>query len=304
MIITLAGNNRFLLKQAIDEKTQAFIDKQGDLGLERVDAEEASFERVKESLLGLPFLADKKLVVVSRIETNKQLLENLEHIIDTIPEMTDVILVISKLDKRAKYYKYLQKNTEFIEYGDQDEQALARWLVERANNEGGKLSREDALYLINRLGTNHAILQQELDKLMLFSPDVTRTMIDEQTEAQPQSTVFELLDAAFAGNHKKAMKLYDEQRKLRVEPLAILGMVAWQLHILALVATAKDKQPGDIAKEAKVHPFVVNKSRGLLKNLSYSHLKQLINRALELDIRLKSQAIEADDALRHFLLSI
>lgn len=304
MIITLAGNNRFLLKQAIDEKTQAFIDTQGDLGLERVDAEEATFERVKESLLGLPFLAEKKLVVVSRIEANKQLLENLEHIIDAIPETTDVILVISKLDKRAKYYKFLQKNTEFIEYADQDEQTLARWLVERADNQGGKLSREDALYMINRLGTNHAILQQELDKLMLFSPSVTREMIDEQTEAQPQSTVFELLDAAFAGNHKKAMKLYDEQRSLRVEPLAILGMVAWQLHILALVATAKDRQPGDIAKEAKIHPFVVNKSRGLLRNISYPKLKQLIKQALELDVRLKSQTIDADDALRHYLLSV
>jgi DNA polymerase-3 subunit delta len=304
MITVLAGNNRFLVKQAVEEAIESFVTKHGDLGLERVDAEEASFERLKESLVGLPFLADKKLVVMTSIETNKELLENFEHIINAVPESTDVILVISKLDKRAKYYKFLQKNTEFIEYGDQDEQSLSRWLVEQAKKAGGTLSTQDSSYMIQRLGTNQAILAKELDKLMLFNPGITRESIDQQTEAQPQSTVFELMDAAFAGNHKKALKLYDEQRKLKVEPLAILGMIAWQLHILAIVATAKDKQPGEVAKEAKIHPFVVNKSKGLLQHLGYPKLKELISHALELDVRLKSQAMEPDDALKHFLLSI
>lgn len=304
MITTLSGENRFLLLRELNRRISDYLKQYGDMGLERVDAEEADFERIKQSLLGSALFAEQKLVVISHAEANKQLLENLEQIIGAIPDMTDVILVIPKIDKRAKYYKILQKLTELKVLDSVDSRSLASWVVAEAKSQQATINPRDAQYLVDRVGTNQAIVKQEIDKLILHNPQITRSAIDELTESLPQSTVFELLDAAFAGNHSRTMAIYEQQRQLKTEPLAILGMIAWQLHILAIVISAKDKNPGDIAKEAKLHPFVVSKTKTIAARLSYARLKELVEAALILDIRLKSQSINADDAMKHYLLSL
>jgi DNA polymerase-3 subunit delta len=303
MITTLTGDNSYLILEQVAKTKKSFLSKYDELGLERLDAEEVTFERLKEALLSPPFFVEHKLVIIKNAGANKEFMEQLEQIIDAIPDSTDTLLVIPKIDKRAKYAKVLKERTQLKEFGVSSTHELSAWVVSTAKELGATIQQADALYLVERVGSNQATLRHELEKLVLVNPTITRDLINEHTELLPQSTVFELLDAAFAGNYKKALAIYEEQRRLRVEPLAILGMVAWQLHILAIVATAKDKTPGDIAKEAKVHPFVVNKSKNALKKLSYSRLKGLVSEALELDIRLKSKAIYADDAMRNFLLS-
>ncbi len=302
--VTLSGENRFLLQTELENSINDFVSKHGQMGVESIDAEEASFERIKESLLASSLFAEAKLVIIKQPEANKQLVEELEHIIGAVDDSTDVIFVVPKPDKRAKYYKTLQKMTELKTLDALDARALASWLVNEAKSQNASLNLRDAQFLVERVGTSQAILKQELDKLVLHNPQIDQKAITELTEPQPQSTVFELLDAAFGGNRQKTLKLYEEQRQLKTEPLAILGMIAWQLHILAIVVTAKDKTPGDIAKDAKVHPFVVTKTSKIAKNLGYTRLKELIDQALNLDIRLKSQSINADDALKHYLLSL
>ncbi len=71
---------------------------------------------------------------------------------------------------------------------------------------------KDAKYLVMRVGANQQTLSNELAKLLSYDKAITRQTIDLLTEQTPQSTIFELLDAAFAGNSKKAMELYAEQR--------------------------------------------------------------------------------------------
>lgn len=304
MIKTICGDNKFLVDEIIQTATNQFLKDNDELGMERVDGEAASFERIKESMLAQPFFSPRKLVIIRRPEANKQLVEELEHIIGSVPESTDVLLVVTKLDKRAKYAKFLQKNTEFIDCSQLDTRGLVDWLMKRAETNDASLNRADATTLVERVGTNQVILSSELDKLMLYNPKITKQMILNQTQATPQTTIFALLDAAFAGNKRKALAIYKEQRELKVEPLAMLGMIAWQLHVLLIVATAKDRGSSEIAKDAKVHPFVIQKSQKIMQRLNYAQLKELVAKALELDIKLKSQSISADDALQHFLLSV
>lgn len=304
MITTIAGSNDFLKSAELNKRIEKFLKDNDQFGLERIDGDEASMERIKEALLGQGLFASQKLVIVRQAEAAKELLENIEQLFSAVPESTDVIFVFSKLDKRAKYAKFLKSESEFLELNQPDARQLASWLVNEAKERSGNISQANAQLLVDRLGPNQAVLSQELDKLMLYSPEITKDMILQQTDATPQSTVFELMDAAFGGNKKKALTIYKEQRELKVEPLAILGMIAWQLHILLIVATAKGKAPADIAKDAKVHPFVVQKSSRITSKLSLAELKDLAARALDLDIRLKTQSINADDALQHLLLSI
>lgn len=304
MIITLSGANSFLLVTNLRKLTTDFVKTYGNFGLERFNAEETDYTKLLDSVQALPFLADKRMVVIDSPAGNKQLVENIDAFLAAVNDQTDLILVEPKFDKRSVIYKTLKKVTDFQEQTELDEPRLASWLVAAATEQGGEISSSDARYLIGRIGSDQLRLSNELAKLISYQPKVDRDAIDLLTTQAPQSTVFELLDAAFAGNKRRAMQLYDEQRRQKVEPQAILALLSWQLHALAVVKMGGDKSVDEIARESKLNPFVVRKSVGLARSINVADLKELVAQTLKLDVRLKSEPINADDALRNLLISI
>lgn len=303
MIHTFIGNNIHERKQAVDKLIADFTRVHGELTIERFDGEESDSQAIFDALSNMSLFAENKLVIVRSFNANKELCEKLEHIIDSISDTTELILVDDKIDKRSATFKLVQKRTDFHEFTDQSVGNIVGWAVGYATNQHAKLSRNDAQFLIDRVGVNQAIVAKEIDKLALYNSNISRSTIELLCEPSPQSTMFQLLDAAFEGNHKKALTIYEEQRAQKVEPHAILGMVAWQLHILALIKSAESAGIQDVAKEAKLSPFVVQKSRSIARRLSLTKLKDLLDRAHKLDIRLKSESVDSDDAMRYFLVA-
>lgn len=304
MIATLTGNNSFALRAELDRLVSDFIKKNSDMGLEKIDGEEADYNRIREAIESLPFLASEKLVVLRTPSANKEFVERAETLLSDVPENTDVIIYEPKLDRRSSYYKFLQKKTDYKQFNELDEYGLSTWLIHQAKNRGGSLTQADARSLIERLGPNQQLLASELDKLLIYDPNVTKKSIELLTEPTPQSTIFQLLDAAFAGNKQRTLVLYQEQRAQKVEPGQIIAMLGWQLHILAVVKTAGERTDAEVAQEAKLNPFVVRKSQTIARQVTLSELKQLINDVLKLDISLKNQSIDADDALMHLLMKM
>lgn len=304
MIYTITGVNSFLLRAALDTMVQRFVAEHGDFGLERIDGEEAGYDRIRESIESMPFLASKKMVVLRAPSANKQFVENVEKLLGAVGDDTELIIIEPKLDKRLSYYKYLKKNTDYQEYAELDENGLSKWLVAQAKERGGSLSQADARFIVDRIGVNQQRLSNELAKLIAYESSITRAAIELLVEPTPQSTIFELLDAAFAGKTARALALYDEQRGGGVEAQQIIAMLGWQLHILAEVKMAGDRDPALIAKEAKLNPFVVRKTSSIARSLSVSALKDLVRAALELDLRLKSSSIDADEAAKLFIMQL
>ncbi len=304
MVTTLTGTNSYTRSHALQVAVKNFEAAEGDMALERIDGEEATIERISEALTSLPFLSNKKMVVLQRGSANKQFAQTAADLLENVPESTEVIVVEPKLDKRSSYYKYLKKSTEYQEFNELDQNGLARWLTQQAKDQQGSLSQSDATYLVARVGQNQQLLDSELTKLMLYSPMVTRQTINALTEATPQSTIFELLEAAFSGNTQRALQLYAEQRALKVEPQQIIAMLAWQLHIVALIKTAGQKSLDSVAAEARVSPYVVKKSSSIARNLSLTELKRLVADLLKIDNRSKRETFDVNAALQHYLLTI
>jgi DNA polymerase-3 subunit delta len=304
MVVTLTGTNKFVLQAALAALTAEFISEQGEIAVERLDGEEATYDRLRESLQSMPFFASKKMVVLQNASANKKFVEQAEKLLTELPEMTEAVLVEPKLDKRLSYYKFLKKATELRDFSELDENGLAQWLVESAQARGGRLSISAARYLIERVGLDQQLLDKELEKLMLYIPDVTVATINLLTEPAPQSTIFELLDAAFSGNLKRSLAIYNEQRQQKVEPANIIAMLTWQLRSLALIKTAASRSVDSIAKEAKLNPYVIQKAQTAASRITFEHLKQLISDLLTLDVRSKRESIDLDEALQLFLMKI
>jgi DNA polymerase-3 subunit delta len=303
VVVTLAGENDVERQRALRDYVDTFVAEHTDMGLERLDGEEASYERMVEAVQGLPFLASKKLVVLRAPGKNKDFTEQFEAFIEAIAETNDVLIVEPKLDKRLTYYKQLKKLTEFRDFAVLDAHNLVRYVGEYTRSQGGNISQADARHLVERVGVHQLQVQHELDKLINYSQNITRASIDLLTDHAPQSKIFELLDAAFAGNMVRTTQLYKEQRAQQVEPQQIIAMLAWQLHILALAKTAGNRTSDEAARAAKVSPFSMQKSLQLARRLSYEKLVSLVRELRELDAQTKSGA-SAEEAVQFYLLQL
>lgn len=304
MIVTITGANDLLRRSELDKLVDAFKAEHGDMAIERFDGEETSSDRMVESVQSMPFLSSRKLVVLREPGKQKAFSEAITKVLQGIADTTDLIIYEPKLDKRGSYYKTLKKETDYRELAELDAIGLGKWAVQYVADQGGKITGSDAKLLIDRIGINQRLLQSELDKLLAYDETITKQTIELLVEHLPQSTVFELLDAAFAGNTTKVFDLYREQRALKVEPQAILAMLAWQLHVLAVVKAGSPRTPDEIAKESKLNPFVVRKTQGIARRLSLEQIKLLVSELLTLDMQLKSISIDADEALQLYLLKL
>lgn len=305
MITTITGPNSFLIKQNLNQRIKKFVEAHGELNIEKLDGEDSEYSRIHESLTGLSLFANNKLVVLTKPGTQKQFADNLEQILDSIPELTETVIVEPKIDKRLSYYKALKTNTEFVECNNLDASELSRWSVEQAKAFGSSISISDARYLIERVGMDQMNLDSEIRKLAIHSPkQIVREDIEKLTIKSPQSTIFDLIEAAFKGRVTQALELYEEQRQQLVEPQQIVAMLAWQLHILAIVLSAKAKSAQDIAAEAKINPFVVSKTQDLSKGVTIQSTKLLIKDLLDIDIKMKSTSIDPDEALKTYIVEL
>lgn len=304
MIAVLTGSESYSLNKELANRINEFKKKYGDLALEQLDVDEVSSEHIFDAIRSLPLLASRKMIVLRRAAAQKEVLEKLADNPELVPAETDLLIVDSKLDKRARYFKGLKKTYEFIEFVDNPREPINAWIVEQVKEHGGTISQADAQYLFQRIGADKNLLANEVEKLTTYNSKIDRTSIDLLCEPLPQSTVFQLLDAAFAGNKNKVMSLYNDQRRQQVEPLAILSMIAWQLNILAVIKSAGNRTVEDVAKQTKLNPFVLRKSRAIADKMSSIELRKLVRRALELDVTLKSTATDADDSVQYFLLKL
>jgi DNA polymerase-3 subunit delta len=304
VITTLTGENEVERAAELRRRVAEFEAEHGDMAVERLDGEEATYERLCEAAQSLPFLAARKLVVLRAPGTNKDFAEKFEEFVQGVSETNDVIILEPKLDKRLVYYKQLKKLTDFKDFAALDANGLVRFAVDYVKSRSGVLGSGDARLLIERVGTNQTSLRHELDKLLTYDTHITRESIELLSEKTPQSSVFELLEAAFSGNAQRTMRLYDEQRALKVEPQQIIAMLAWQLHVLAVVKTAKERSVEDIARVAKLNPFVVRKTQGIASRITLPRLKELITTLREFDVRTKTEGILPDEVVRYYLLQL
>jgi DNA polymerase-3 subunit delta len=303
MIYCLTGENEYLVSEELN-KLRQLEDYSGGLNVAIINPEDVSLEELKMDLMSLSLFSEERLIILNQPSKVKGFSDDIEEISNGIPSTTKVVIVEPTLDKRKTYYKYLSAKTEFKVLNNLNIAALAKWAVDYAKNNGGDLSSSSASYLIDRVGDNQLLLSQDIVKLILYSKQITKDSIDLLTVRSPSSTVFELLDAAFELNSKKALGIYKEQRSQKVEPEQILAMLSWQLNIVAIYMTSKKLSDSEVLSVSRMSPYTLNKAKRISTKLSPNNLKKLVSELSYLDVQNKTTSLDLDEGLKNFIVSL
>ena len=299
MIRSILGPNAFMARQRLSELLVG-VDFNS---VERFDGSDLDMDRLKEQLQAQSLFTNPT-VVLSNISEQKSLQEDMVELIESLSDSVELIIYEPAVDKRSKYYKFLLNKTVCDEFKQLDANSLSQWLVAEAEVRGGKIDRQAAWYLVERVGEDQWRLSNELDKLLLSNEPITKQIIDDMVEPTPNESIFKLLDAVSAGNQKSVMDEYDKLIAQRLEPQYILSMLVWQLYILAVVVHGGSRSSDEIAKEAKISPFVVKKTAQVAKNTSKEKAKTMLAATAKVDADLKSKPIDGAEALKQLLITL
>jgi DNA polymerase-3 subunit delta len=286
VILTLTGENTFAATQAERQLVDAFMAKHGANGIERVDSEELDIARLPDLLQGATLFAPVRLVVLKNVSANKALQEPLAAALANATDDTTVVIADPHLDKRTKLYKFL-KTKKFQDFVAFDEPKLVAWVQQVAEERDATIDQPDAQYLVQRAGHDQWRLYFEIEKLASYQPQINKQTIDGLVEPSPEGTAFELLDAAFAGKPQRVTELLSALKN-EEDPYRLFGLLASQVHALAVVAAAGSRSPDVVAKEAGLHPFVVRKTQATARRLGSERIKIIASDVAACDWRLKS----------------
>jgi len=289
MVVVLTGVNTFALHKYMQEFTRDFQQKSGD-SIERFDGSEmTNADLVIDAVRSVSFLEPRKLVIVRDFAQNKDILEKIESLVEQTADTTDLLLVDHKLDKRTVAYKYLKKATDMHVFDVLSPYDLERWLATEAKKNQISITSSDSRYLIERVGTNQELLHSELIKLSLTKKPINKELIDEMVEPTPQSKVFDMLEALFSGDAKKAEELYKDQRAQGEEPQKLLGMITWQLQQLTLAVFSPDKSVTALTKVG-MSPYGAKKTLRLASNITPDDMRFFISELARIDYISKTSA--------------
>lgn len=304
MILFFYGPNSYVARQKLRETQQRYRHKNGDLGLEKLYGPETTLEQVIGALTTVPFLATSRLVVIEELSHNKPVAEAVIKAINRVSDSTNVIFYETNPDQRTSFFKSLKKLAKVVEFKELESSKLRAWVQTRAAELGGSIDGSGLNELLARAGPNQWRLEHELQKLINYQPSVTSNAVIELVEPQFASSIFDLVDAIVRGNTKQAVQLYRGLRANREEPLYIMSMIGWQLHNLLVVKAAGSRSPLQVAKEAGINPYVINKAAASSSKIELASLKQTYRRLLETDYKLKSTSTNSDVLVEDLIVSV
>lgn len=310
MIYLLYGTEKLLIEQETDK-----IIKTYNTNIENVikyNLENTSIGVVIEDAETYSMFDDKKIIIIenSFIFTGKKVIEQnielLEKYLDNFNPDTILIFTVitEKLDERKKIVKQINKIGRVKNLVSNDIRVFVK-----NNLDDYKINNNDIELLIERVGNNLSILNNEINKIKIYKNDdkhITTNDILELTSKSVDTDIFKFIDNIINKNKSDVLETYDELIKLGEEPIKIIVMLANQFRLMYQVKglTKKGYSEKDIAKILDIHPYRVKLSLGKSKSFSDDSLLNILKQLADLDSDIKKGNIDKYLGLELFILGL
>ncbi|MBP5660415.1 MAG: DNA polymerase III subunit delta [Lachnospiraceae bacterium] len=213
--------------------------------------------------------------------------------IKNIPEDVIIIFVEEKADKRSKLYKAITAKGVAEEFGEQQDETLARWLINQAKAAGKSMDPSTAMYLVSECGKDMFLLEKEIEKLIawcLDRPGITREDVDTVCTHQVNNKIFDMVTAIAMHRQKEALAMYYDLLVLRESPFHILTLLVRQYtRMLAVKDAMLKKIPlASLAGRLEMQDWLVKKIGDQTRNISLKEIRRNLEACAKADEDIKS----------------
>lgn len=296
MIYLLHGENLFARDQALARIV-------GDGEAERYLGDEIDESRLVDIFAGATLFATERTVLIDDLSGNKSMWALLPDRLQQLDDTTTVVLCETRLDKRTKAYKQLQKHAKVIDctpWTLRQSRQAEQWLGDYAREHDVTLSQQQITQLVARAVRPGLDDQPVIDQSLLatvvaqlrHAPALTDDVIDTVMAGESHDNVFGLLQAALDGDQQQLDTMIDRlqhhQDGHRV--MALLSSQGIQLAGLVLARESGVTNTDQIASDLGAHSYALRQLTGQAARMNRTDAQAVIERLAWADERLKRGA--------------
>lgn len=325
-VYLLYGNEMYLKDYIISDIKKKYIDKAFEsLNMIYIDGKETSTDSIINACETLPFMSDKKIVIVedlslftSKKETSNLDEEELCRYLEKLNASSCLIFISNeaKIDNRKKIVKIIKQSGEIVQLLKLKDMDLIKWTQSIFSRNDKKISSTDIQYFLHQAGyydasNNRTLydLENEINKICSYLGEretVEKEDVKKGVIKSLQNNVFALVDALGQKKADEALSIFNNMI-LENEPIQLIfHMIIRQLRMLMLTKLYEEKgySQGDISQKINVPTFVVKKLVSQTRNYSSSNLYMILEKALDVDRAIKTGKMEWKLAVEMFIAEI
>jgi DNA polymerase-3 subunit delta len=297
------GDDEYLLDQFISKFKQKFIEDQlNDFNYSILRDDKDLVGKIINAVETLPFMADRKIVIVHTYELFAKKtadIEQLYNLIDDFPDTTVFVFASHKKpDKRLKLYKKVKKNGQVLEFSAPKYKELDKWIKKNVQAEDCQITSGAIKLIEEAFSGDLQKLRNELEKAIIFVGEkqrITKSDIEAVISKDwlvGENIMFDFVDAIGRQNTSRALELLTDILEEGSSPKQILGMIARQVRLMIQTKLLAEKgwQVDKIAKKLNQHPYPIKKCLQQSKNFSVIGLEKALERLAEADYKLVTGA--------------
>jgi DNA polymerase-3 subunit delta len=296
-IYVLHGDEHFLKRRVLAALRTIVLGPEDDgFGMSSRDGDKSSWAEIHDELETLPFLSPRRLVVIDRADpfvTRER--PRLEKYFAEPSKTGVLVLDVQSWAASTKLAKLLPE-TATIVCKAPAAQKLPEWCADWCATQHGKpLSASAARLLVDLVGADMGLLDQEMAKLAIFAGGNSRidtADVDQLVGQSRAENTWKIFDLIGAGQVGAALTLLDRLLDQGEEPLRLLGAFSMQLRRLAQAARLHgqgEPLPGALER-AGVPPFGRRNAEQQLRHLGRRRLDRIYDWLLETDLGLKGSS--------------
>jgi DNA polymerase-3 subunit delta len=297
------------------------------MNISHLDGKLASDEDIRTAALAMPFLSERRLVVLtnplSRLSgpSNAAIAarERFIKLLDGLPETTALVLVIED-HQNYRGWEHLKPDHWLIKWAGAagkrvhiqpcalpEAGEMPGWIINQAKKAGGKFTPQAASLLAEHTGSNTALAVQEIDKLLTYVDGqraVTEDDVRLLVETGGPVDVFKMVGALAERNGREASGLLHALLGLD-DAMHLFGLVVRQFRLLVQVREILDEggREDQVKREMKNLPFA-NQYVRQAQRFTQSELDAIYHRLLQLDEGIKSSQVTDELALELLVAEI
>jgi DNA polymerase-3 subunit delta len=315
--VLLFGDDTYTMKKNLDLLLKTNEINQEDI--ETYDYEEDGIEKIITSAMTLPFLSEKKAVIMRNCSflTDKRNLSKEDN--ETLTRYcsytnpTTLFIMLApyeKLDSRKNIVKYLTKAIDNKQFSSSKESStIYEYIQDEVRKNGLSIDPLALTQFVNRIGNNTVMLENELQKLITYSlnkKSIDSDMVYEIVTKDIDDNIFDLVNAVTNREISKAMDIYNDLKSIKIDPIWMLASIGNKLQeilytkeLLRLNYRKEDIMKYFKASSGRVYYMIQNAN-----NVEDQLLIDTLSKVEELDYQIKSGQIDKFLGIELFILSL
>tara|TARA_B100001245_G_scaffold221831_1_gene193492 strand:+ start:121 stop:1074 length:954 start_codon:yes stop_codon:yes gene_type:complete len=299
LIVVLEGKDEYRLSERVSEfRLTVTPPEMSDINTTMLDGNIVTIEELLTSLSTVPFMADRRLVVVEGLlnrlgGSKKDLGEwlNFPDLLKDLPPTANLLLIEREPIPSNKLLSTILRLGQVEKFSPLRHRDLLDWINARCSKLGLEIERTAVALIADSVGSELRVIDSELNKIKTYSRGrlITREDITLMVPYVRQQNVFRVVDSVIEGRTRDALNASSMLIGLGESPSGIVRMIERQLRFLILAKHLLSRKipTGDIGKHINLSGYPLQKTLEMERKISQVRIMSMHDNLLKSNIRVR-----------------